>query len=226
MLDETNAVIGDGTTQAYALVGSTQVMAFQALKDDGTYARNQDVKVIVGMSGSNSNAAISAGIVGNAANGATTTLTANNPTSADDQLVLTGKTDAFGTVTFLVKNTDTTGEAQPKSMTAAPPVSGAKFSAITAELSGIDSMGSSIEMHYYKPTPPTSIAITASGRKITVTINNAIGKTSTVTITGLKKATVKPTKAVQVYSYTVTKGAKTVTVVANGKTLTKKFTIK
>ena len=224
VLDETNAVIGDGNTQAYALVGSTQVMAFQALQDDGSYARNQNVKVIVGMSGSNSNAAISAGIYGNASNGAATTLTANNP--AGDQLVLTGKTDAFGTVTFLVKNTDTNGEAQPATLTTAPPVTGAKFSRISAALDGISSSGNSIEMHYFKPAPPTAITIAASGRKITVTITNAVGKNSTIAITGSKTVTVKPTKATQVYSYTVAKGSRTVTVVANGKTLTKKFTIK
>jgi hypothetical protein len=59
-----------------------------------------------------------------------------------------------------------------------------------------------------------------------VTIKNAIGKRFTVTITGLKKVYVKPTKATQVYTYTVTKGSKTVSVSADGRTLTKKFSIK
>ena len=226
VLNETNAIVGDGVTQAYALVGTTQVMAFQALKDDGTYARNLPVKVKIGMEASGSNASVSAGLVGNTMLGASTTLTAANMSAEGDQLVLSGTTDAFGTVTFLVKNTDTTGETQPSSMTAAPPVSGAKFSRITAELDGVETMSSEIEMHYYKPTPPTTITITAVGRKITVTINNAIGKTSTISITGKAKITLKPTVAKKVLTYTLTKGVKKIVVTANGKTLTKTFTLK
>jgi len=59
-----------------------------------------------------------------------------------------------------------------------------------------------------------------------VTIKNAIGKTSTITITGKSKVTLKPTVATKVLSYAVKKGKITVKVVSNGKTLTKVFTIK
>ena len=90
--------------------------------------------------------------------------------------------------------------------------------------------GNAVEFHYYKPgavvVKPTTITATASGRKITVTINNAIGKTSTISITGKAKVTLKPTVAKKVLTYTVTKGVKKVIVTANGKTLTKTFTIK
>jgi hypothetical protein len=88
------------------------------------------------------------------------------------------------------------------------------------------SIADALELHYFKPLPPTSITAVASGRKITVTINNAIGKTSTITITGRPKVTLKPTVAKKVLAYTVKKGKITVKVVSNGKTVTKVFTIK
>ena len=226
-LSESNAIMGDGVVQAYAPIASKQVIAFQATKDDGSWARNAAVTVRINLGASGSNAMIAAGIVGNTARGASTTLTYSDPSkTADDQLVLTGTTDAFGTVTFTLNNLDTSGEPVPASKTSPVPVSGAKFSKIAVELTGKDNVGNALEIHYYKPVPPTTLAIAAVARKITVTINNAIGKTSTISITGKSKVTVRPTKAVQTYSYLVTKGVKTVTVVSNGKTLTKKFTIK
>lgn len=226
-LTSSNSITDGSTVTTYAPIGSKQFLSFQATKADGTWARNLPVKVKINVANSGANAKISAGIVGNSTLGSVTTVAAADSTkTAEDQLVLTGTTDAFGVVTFTLNNTDTAGEAQPATPTSAVPTTGAKFATITAEITGVTTTANTYHYHFYKPVPPTSITITATGRKITVVINNAIGKTSTVSITGKAKATVKPTKAAQTYSYTVTAGAKTVTVIANGKTLTKKFTIK
>jgi len=226
-LDGTNSISGEGVVQAYAPLASKQIIAFQATKEDGSYARNQAVTVRINLANSGANAKITAGIVGNSALGSATVLsTADATKTTEDQLVLTGVTDAFGVVTFNLTNTDTVGEAQPATKTTPVPVSGGKFAKMIAELTGVTTMGSAVEFHYYKPALPITVSAAASGRKISVTIKNAIGKRFTVSITGLKKVTVKPTKATQVYTYTVTKGSKTVTVSADGRTLTKKFLIK
>ena len=222
-----NSISVENVVKAYAPIGSKQFLAFQALKSDGTWARNKEVKVKINLANSGANAKISAGIVGNGTLGSVTNLTTADATkTAEDQLVLTGTTDAFGVVTFTLNNTDTAGEAPPATATSPVPTTGAKFATITAEMTGVTTTVNTYELHYYKPVPPTTITITAVGRKITVTINNAIGKTSTVSMTGKSKVTLKPTVAKKILTYTVTKGLKTVTVTANGKTLTKKFTIK
>ncbi|MFM8926714.1 MAG: hypothetical protein ACKOFA_00720, partial [Rhodoluna sp.] len=226
-LDETNSIPGEGTVAAYAPVASKQWIAFQATKSDGSWARNAQVRVRINLADSGSNARVSAGIVGNTANGASTVLTPADSTKlVEDQLVLTGTTDAFGIVTFQLSNIDSIGELPPASKTAPLPETGARYARIFAEIVEKTNTGSSLELHFFKPVPPTSITVTAAGRKITVVINNAVGKTSTVAITGKSKVTLKPTKDKQVLTYAVTKGAKTVTVTANGKTVTKKFTIK
>ncbi len=226
-LTEANSVRVENTVRTYAPIGSKQYLSFQATKADGTWARNQPVKVKINLANSGANAKITAGIFGNASSGLSTTQTTADATkTTEDQLVLSGTTDQFGQITFVLTNTDTAGEAPPATPTSAVPSSGAKFATITAEITGVTSEASIYEYHFYKPAPPTTITITAAGRKITVTINNAVGKTSTVAITGKAKVTLKPTVAKKVLTYTVTAGAKTITVTANGKTLTKKFTIR
>ena len=136
-------------------------------------------------------------------------------------------TDSFGVVAFTLNNSDTTAGAKPATPTTAP-AAGSKFARVFAEITGKTNVGSPVEFHYYKPVVvlPTSIAIAASGRKITVTLTNAIGKKSAITITGLKAASVTPTVAKKAYAYTVKKGKITVKVVSNGKTMTKVFTVK
>jgi hypothetical protein len=59
-----------------------------------------------------------------------------------------------------------------------------------------------------------------------VTLTNAKSKKSTISITGLKTASVTPTVDKKAYAYTVKKGKITVKVVSNGKTLTKVFNVK
>jgi len=229
-LDPTNSIAGNGVVKTYSPITSKQIIAFQATKPDGSYARNQAVTVRINLANSGANAMVTAGLVGNSANGAATVLTpADSTKTTEDQLVLTGTTDAFGTVTFNLTNTDVAGEGAPATKTSPVPVTGATYAKVFAQLTGATMTGNAVEFHYYKPgavVKEITVSATASGKKIIVTIKNAVGKRFTVSITGLKKVTVKPTKATQVYTYTVTKGSKTVTVSADGRTLTKKFNIK
>lgn len=220
-----NALDVDGRLATYALVGSKQVIAFQAMQESGGYARNQSVTVRINLADSGSTAKTAAGIFANT--GLATATNADATKTTEDQLVLTGTTDSFGVVVFTLNNTDTTAGAQPATPTSAP-AAGSKYARIFAGITGKANAGTEVEFHYYKPVVvlPITVSAAASGKKISVTIKNAIGKIFTVTITGLKKVKVKPTKATQVFTYTVTKGSKTVSVSADGRTLTKKFSIK
>ena len=218
-----NALDNNGTLQAYAPIGSKTVVAFQALKANGSYAMNQPVTVRINLANSGAKAKVAAGIF--SATGFVAALPANATKTAEDQLVLTGTTDAFGVVAFSLNNSDTYAGVPPKTSTTAIPA-GSKFSRISAEITGKVNTGSPVEFHYYKPIPPTSIAATAAGRKITVTLSYAKGKRSLVTITGLKPVAVTPTVDKKAYTYTVKKGKITVKVTSNGKTLTKVFTVK
>lgn len=220
-----NALDVDGRLATYALVGSKQVIAFQAMQESGGYARNQSVSVRINLADSGSTAKTAAGIFANT--GLATATNADATKTTEDQLVLTGTTDSFGVVVFTLNNTDTTAGAQPATPTSAP-AAGSKYARIFAGITGKANAGTEVEFHYYKPVVvlPITVSAAASGKKISVTIKNAIGKTFTVTISGLKKVKVKPTKATHVFTYTVTKGSKTVSVSADGRTLTKKFNIK
>jgi hypothetical protein len=225
-LDDTNSIAGDALAQTYSLVGSKQIVVFQALKGDNSYARNHAVTVVINKANSGANAKISAGLIG--LNGLATLTPADSTKTTADQLVLHGTTDAFGNVAFVISNTDTSGELPPATKTTAVPSTGAVFGNFIATLDGVSGVSKTLEEHFYKAVPPavTSITAVAVGKKITVTIKNAVGKSSTITITGKAKVTLKPTSATQVLNYTVTKGVKKVVVVSNGKTLTKTFTIK
>jgi hypothetical protein len=228
LLDDTNSITGDGVLQTYALVASKQIVVFEARRLDGSYVRNHEVKIKINKANSGANAKLTAGLIG--LTGSSVPSPADATKTAEDQLVLTGTTDAFGNVAFVITNTDTAGEPKPATKTTPVPTEGAKFASIVGELTGTTTNATTYEPHFYKavvvPVPVTSITAVASGRKITVTINNAIGKTSTISITGKPKVTLKPTVAKKVLTYTVKKGKITVKVVSNGKTVTKVFTIK
>jgi hypothetical protein len=226
-LDDTNSLeVGPGLVQPYALVASKQNMVFQALKSDGSYARNHAVNIFINTGNSGANAKISAGVLGN--NGLATLTPADSTKTTDNQLVLTGTTDAFGNVALQVSNLDTTCELPPATTTTPVPTENAKFANFLVDLGSLGTASRTVEVHYYKPAPipVTSITATATGRIIKITIKNAIGKTSTVSITGRSKVTLKPTVATKVLTYAVTKGTKLVVVTANGKTLRKTFVIK
>ena len=218
-----NALDNGGTLQAYAPIGSKQVVAFQALKADGSYAMNQPVTVRVNLADSGATAKMAAGIF--SPTGMVVPVAANPTKTAEDQLVLTGTTDSFGVVAFSLNNSDIAASAPPKTMTTALPA-GSKFTRISAEITGKVNTGFPVEFHYYKPIPPTSIAVAAKGRAITVTLSYAKGKKSVVTITGRKTVAVIPSMDKKAYKYAVKKGKITVKVTSNGKSYSKVFTIK
>ena len=215
-----NAIDNAGTLQAYAPIGTKQVIAFQALKANGSYAMNQPVTVRVNLANSGAKAKVAAGIF--SVSGFASPVPANASKTAEDQLVLTGTTDAFGVVAFTLNNSDTVAGAPPKTVTTAPAAT-SKFTRITAGITGKVNTSAIVEFHYHMPT---SITAAAAGRKITVTLNYAKGKKSSITITGLKAASVTPTVDKKAYTYTVKPGKITVKVISNGKTLTKVFTVK
>jgi len=236
--DDSNSIISGTTIQAYSKIGSKQTVVVQATKRDGSWARNALVKLRINLGNSGANAKVSAGIYGDSYRGfnspaytvnSLSTSASDTTKTADDQLVLTGKTDAFGSVVFALNNSDTSGETAPVSLTSPVPTGAeAKYSRVTATIEGVSSNDPILEVHFFNPAAvlPTVITATATGRVIKVTLKNAKGKTSTITITGKAKVTLTPTSATQVLNYTVTKGVKKVVVVSNGKTLTKTFTIK
>jgi len=222
-----NALENEGILQAYAPINSKQVVAFQALKANGSYAMNQPVTVRVNLANSGAKAKVSAGIF--SASGFVSPLPANPAKITEDQLILTGTTDAFGVVAFTLNSSDTIAPAPPTSSTSAIPV-GSKFTRISAEITGKVNTGSPVEFHYYTPT---SIVAAAVGRKVTVTLNFAKGKRSVVMITGLKSVAVTPTLDKKIYTFIVKKGKVTgkttkitVKVTSNGKALTKVFNVK
>ena len=218
-----NALDGGTSVQSYAPVGSKLVVAFQAINSNGGYARNQPVTIRVNHANSGAKAKVAAGVF--SLTGFTSPVPANATKTAEDQLVLTGTTDAFGVVAFTLNNSDTVAGAPPKTSTTPLPA-GSKFAKVSAEITGKLSVGTYVEFHYYKPVPPTAIAAAAAGRKITVTLSYAKGKKSSISITGLKAASVTPTVDKKAYTYVVKAGKITVKVVSNGKTLTKVFTVK
>jgi hypothetical protein len=227
VLDATNSISENGVIQSYSPILTKQVIAVQAVYSSGSLARNVPVSLKINLADSGANAKVSAGFVGNAANGALTTVVKADATkTTSDQLVLNGVTDSFGTATFELHNTDTTAIKPPATPISPVQVPGAKFANLVVETVGKVGVSEKMEFYYFKPIPPTSIAITATGRKITVTLTNAATKRSTITITGLKAAAVTPTSAKRAYTYIVKKGKITVKVVSNGKTLTKVFNIK
>jgi hypothetical protein len=226
VLDENNAILTNDLIQTYVPIGSKQTIVVQATREDGSYIRDHAVTLKVNLAGTGANAKVSVGPLG--VTGTATLSPVDLTKSSQDQLVVTGRTDAFGNFAFVVLNSDTSGETAPTSSTSPVPSVGGKFVNFHVELDGVETNTKNIEVHYYKPAPipVTSITATATGRIIKITINNAIGKTSTISITGKPKVTLRPTVAKKVLTYTVTKGTKKVVITANGKTLTKTFIIK
>jgi hypothetical protein len=235
-VDETNSVATGGVTQVYAPIGSQQTLVVQATNKDNSWARNVPVTVRINLANSGANGKVKAGVYTDDYRGfssptyavnSLSTVLADPTKTAEDQLVLTGTTDAFGTVVFALNNIDTTGEIQPASLTTAVPAMNNVFSRITAEVVGGSVNNPLLEMHYFKPLA-TSASVTAKARKITVTIKNALNKSAAVSVTGIKKPTVTAplTVATKTLTFTVKKGKITVKVVVNGKTTSKVFTIK
>jgi hypothetical protein len=139
---------------------------------------------------------------------------------------LQSTTDAFGYASFTVKNTDTKPNAAPKSATSAMPAASTAFTNLTPEIADATPVSAdAVEFHYYRGVS-TSVAKSGKDFVVSVAIAGAAGKSATVAVTGAKKATVKLSSAMQVVPVKVKAGAKTVTVVVDGKTYTSKVVAK
>ena len=139
---------------------------------------------------------------------------------------LQATTDAFGYAAFIVKNADTKPNSAPASATSAMPTSSSAFATLVPEIAGAAPVSAeAVEFHYYRGIS-TSVAKSGKDFVVSVAIAGAAGKTASVAVTGAKKATLKLSSAMQVVPVKVSGGAKTVSVVIDGKTYTSKVVAK
>jgi hypothetical protein len=139
---------------------------------------------------------------------------------------LKATTDAFGYAAFTVKNADTKPNSAPASATSAMPATSSAFANLAPEIAGATPVSAdNVEFHYYRGIT-TSAAKSGKDFVVSVAIAGAAGKTASVAVTGAKKASVKLSSALQVVPVKVKAGAKTVTVVIDGKTYTSKVVAK
>jgi hypothetical protein len=139
---------------------------------------------------------------------------------------LKATTDAFGYAAFTVKNADTKPNNAPASATSAMPAASSAFATLVPEITGTTAaVAEGVEFHYYRGIS-TSVAKSGKDFVVSVAIAGAAGKTASVAVTGAKKASVKLSSAMQVVPVKVKAGAKTVTVVIDGKSYTSKVVAK
>ena len=139
---------------------------------------------------------------------------------------LQATTDAFGYAAFTLKNADTKPNNAPASATSAMPTSSSAVATLVPEIAGSTPVSAEgVEFHYYRGIT-TSVAKSGKEFVVSVAIAGAAGKTASVAVTGAKKASVKLSSAMQVVPVKVSGGAKTVTVVIDGKTYTSKVVAK
>jgi len=144
----------------------------------------------------------------------------------DGKSTLTATTDAFGFAAFTLKNSDTKPNAAPVKPTSAIPAASSAFAKIAPELAGVTpTTAEGVEFHYYRGISATA-AKSGKNYVVSVTIDGAAGKTAAVSVTGTKSSSVRLSSPRQIVSVKVTAGAKTVTVVIDGKTYTAKVTVK
>lgn len=215
---------------AYVPTGGSMNLVYKVTGDNGAPLLNTKVKLHVNKAYSKSNAKLT--------DGKTATDPAKDSSQGNDQALLEGTTDGFGYVVFSLKNTDTKGEAMAATVAKDvnnDPTKGAVFSQLWPEVAGGADIADMTEFHFFGAATSAAgskIAVTTSAKKtgskyvLTVAIANASGKTAMVAVTGLKAKTEKVTVANQAFAYTVTAGAKTVTVTIDGKAYTSKVTVK
>lgn len=146
-----NGQYGSGLVfqRAFVPVGSTITLVYHVTDKDGKILVGQDVKLRINKGSSNSSAIVQVD--------EKITTGVHKPKSAD-QAQVTHKTDAFGNVTFVMKNLNkpSTGEPEPESMTAKPNISADGLNDLHAqvlpEIAGEKQDHSTItEFHYYNP---------------------------------------------------------------------------
>lgn len=144
----------------------------------------------------------------------------------DGKSTLTATTDAFGFAAFTLKNSDTKPNAAPVQPTSAIPAASSAFAKIAPELVGATpKTAEGVEFHYYRGISATA-AKSGKNYVVSVVIEGAAGKTAAVSVTGAKTSSVRLSSPRQIVPIKVTAGAKTVTVVIDGKTYTAKVTVK
>ena len=149
------------------------------------------------------------------------TLSVNNGKST-----LTSKSDAFGFAAFTLKNSDTKPNVAPISPTSPMPAVSSAFATLTPSIEGTTpKVAEGVEFHYYRGV---TASFSKSGNKysLAVAIAGASGKSASVSVTGAKNKSVKLNSALQVVTFPVSVGAKTVTVKVDGKTYTSKVDVK
>jgi hypothetical protein len=144
--------------RAFVPTGSTIVLTYHVTDKDGKIMVGQDVKLRINKGYSNSSSILQVD------DKVTTGI--HKPESAD-QAQVTHKTDAFGNVTFVVKNLDKPGmgEPEPESMTAKPNISADGLNDLHAqflpEIAGeIPDHSVITEFHYYEPKSPAVQPVT------------------------------------------------------------------
>jgi hypothetical protein len=170
----TNGWFGSGLVfqRAFVPVGSTITLVYHVTDKDGKILVGQDVKLRINKGYSNSSAIVQVDDK--------VTTGVHKPESAD-QAQVTHKTDAFGNVTFVMKNLDKpgTGEPEPESMTAKPDISADGLNDLHAqvlpEIAGeIPDHSVITEFHYYNPkTPAVQTATQPTIRLVSPILNDA-----------------------------------------------------
>lgn len=158
--------------KAFVPTGSTITLVYHVTDKNGKILVGQDVKLRVNKGYSNSSAIVQVD--------EKVTTGIHKPESADQQQV-THKTDAYGNVTFVMKNLDKpgTGEPEPDSMTAKPNISVDGLNDLHAqvlpEIAGEKPDHSVItEFHYYDPkTPVVQPATKPTIRLVSPVLNDA-----------------------------------------------------
>ena len=158
--------------RAFVPTGSTITLVYHVTDKNGKILVGQDVKLRINKGYSNSSAIVQVD--------EKITTGIHKPESADQQQV-THKTDAYGNVTFVMKNLDKpgTGEPEPESMTAKPNISVDGLNDLHAqvlpEIAGEKPDHSVItEFHYYDPkTPVVQPATKPTIRLVSPVLNDA-----------------------------------------------------
>jgi hypothetical protein len=128
--------------------------------------------VKVNAAGSGSNALVSAGVYG--ADGYGDSI--GTSTASASEFIVSGLTDAFGTLTFILKNSDLTGETRPATLTSPVPATNQRFSTVTPQIVGNPTIAKSLELHYASGLKmpgqllgaPTNVSVSSEGLTVTV----------------------------------------------------------
>ena len=172
VFDDSNSISKPSITQAYTPMGYNQIVSFKFNDAEGNYIRNQSVKIKINSPGSGGNAVVSAGIYGQDGYGDSVLTTSSN----GGELVLTGMTDAFGSIAIFLKNSDSVGEAKPATLTSPVPTSNQKYASISAQVLTNITLGKSLELHYVAGLKlpgqalfaPSNVSAVANGLSVTV----------------------------------------------------------